>query len=432
MQHHLYDRLGPEEIRNLLKRPSSDLSTVTPVVKEIFEEVAENGDRAVRSFTKRFDGSEPESIGVSPREGECAWESIPSDLRRAIDQAAGTIETFHRKQVPPAIDVETVPGVVCRREWRPIERVGLYVPGGSAPLLSTALMLGVPALLAGCRDIVLCTPPGKTGTIAPAVLAAAWRIGLRTLYKVGGAQAVAAMALGTETIPRVDKIFGPGNRYVTAAKALASRPPLDVAIDMLAGPTELLVIADEAANPRDVAADLLSQAEHGEDSQVVLISTSAELISRVATEVRGQLVDLPRSAIAAQALEKSFSLLVESLDQAIAFSNQYAPEHLILAVGDADRYAPEIMNAGSVFMGFRSSVVFGDYAAGTNHTLPTGGHARAAGGLTVESFMKPVFFQTVSGHGVQTLSPIVKTLARAEGLEAHARAAEIREAHPGD
>ena len=427
MKNHVLENLKPREVEDLIKRKAGESESTVASVRMIIDEVSRRGDDAVRQFTGKFDGVQLENFRVTQKEFEEAERSVRSDVKAAIVSASRNIGAFHKAQIPAVIEVETQPGVACRREWRAIERVGLYVPGGTAPLISTVMMLGIPAKLAGCQEIVLCTPPMKSGSVSPAILVAAKSVGITSVFKAGGAQAIAAMAIGTETIPKVKKIFGPGNSYVTAAKALVSQPPLNVAIDLLAGPTELLIIADETANPRWVAADLLSQAEHGRDSCVVLVTNSGTLPDAVERECETQVSRLPRKDIIRTVLETGFSLVVRDIDEVVGFANRYAPEHLILACNRAGTLIPQISNAGSVFIDPLSSVVFGDYASGTNHTLPTGGGANVAGGVTVESFMKPIFFQTVNGEGLASLSSAVKSLARAEGLEAHAQAVEIRE-----
>ena len=427
MKRYVLENLKPPEVEGLLRRPASGSDATIASVEMIIDEITRSGDDALRQFTKKFDGVQIDDFRVTKKEFDEAGRVVQPEVAAAIAAASNNIRAFHDAQIPKAIEVETQRGVVCRREWRAIERVGLYVPGGTAPLLSTVLMLGIPAKIAGCREIVLCTPPMKSGIVSPAILVAANSIGITSVFKVGGAQAIAAMAIGTETIPKVHKIFGPGNSFVTAAKSLVSQPPLNTAIDLLAGPTELLIIADSTANPRWVAADLLSQAEHGGDSCVVLVTDSRAIVDGVEKECGKQLATLPRKDVIRTALEKSFSIVVRDLNAAVEFANRYAPEHLIVACDRAETFLPRISNAGSVFLGPLSSVVFGDYASGTNHTLPTGGGANVTGGVTVESFMKPVFFQTIHGEGLSTLSPTVKTLARAEQLEAHARAVEIRE-----
>jgi histidinol dehydrogenase len=418
--------LTDAEIDSLVQRRGGDYSEILPTLTSILEEVSSRGDDAVKGFTRQFDGVHLPDLCVSKEERARAHQLVDQRTKQAIREAAEAIESFHRLQLPSPIEHKTSAGVDCRLEWRPIQRVGLYAPGGSAPLISTVLMLGIPARIAGCGEIVLCTPPSSDGSAPKEILFAADSLGIEKVFKIGGAQAIAAMAVGTPTIPKVEKIFGPGNRYVTGMKSLVAQPRLNVAVDMLAGPTELLIIADGAANAQWIAADLLSQAEHGEDSHVALVTTSEELAQGVQDELVKQISDLPRRAIAQKALGNGYLLLVPNLDTAIEFSNRYAPEHLVLAVDRAESLASRVMNAGSVFLGSFASVVFGDYASGTNHTLPTARLARTGGGLTVTDFMKPIYFQTVTEQGVDALSDIATTLARAEGLEAHARAVEVR------
>ena len=396
-------------------------------VRNIIRDVEARGDDAVRMLTKQFDHVTVEDFSVTEEEFIHAKNITPATIIDALSVAAKNIEQFHRAQLPKPVEVQTMPGVVCRREWRPVRRVGLYVPGGSAPLISTVLMLGIPANIAGCEEIILCTPPAESGEIPAALLVAAGMAGIKRVYKIGGAQAIAAMAVGTKTIPRVDKIFGPGNRFVAAAKSIISQPPFDVAIDMLAGPSELLIIADESANSQWVAADLLSQAEHGKDSPVILVSTSSTFVDEVEKWISVQRSNMSRLAMIEESIRNSVALIVEHPDDAIRFANEYAPEHLILAMNNPEKFIPRIQNAGSVFVGHFTSVVFGDYVSGTNHTLPTNGSAVATGGLTVESFMKPVSFQSVTKEGFHNLAAAAKALARAEGLDAHANAVAIRE-----
>lgn len=427
MKQYTLANLRSVELDEFIRQRSSNFGNILPLVHEVLQEVGSRGDEALRMFTQKFDGVELSDFRVTKAEFDDAELRVMEETKRAISVARMNIEAFHAAQLPKLVEVQTAPGVLCRREWRPIHRVGLYVPGGSAPLVSTVLMLGVPARLAGCPEIILCTPPTESCTVTAEILYAARTLGITTVFKVGGAQAIAAMALGTESIPKVNKIFGPGNRYVVAAKSLVAQPPYRVAIDLLAGPTELLIIADESANARWIASDLLSQAEHGEDTQIVLVTTSESLAKRVQEEICARLPSLPRQRVIRQTLEKSISLLARNLDEALTFSNQYAPEHLSLAVKDAESLASQVENAGSVFLGSLSSVVLGDYAAGPNHTLPTGGTAHTSGGITVESFMKPVFFQKVSRNGFQSLANTVTTLARAEHLQAHAQAVLERE-----
>jgi len=427
MRQLILDKLSPTEILAIVRRTPDDFRELFTTTREIIDNVEANGDRALKEYSRRFDGVDLQRIRVSEQEIRDAEASVSDEVKQNLRKAAANIEKFHQQQLSPPVNIESLPGVRCRLEWRPIQRVGLYIPGGTAPLASTVLMLAIPARIANCPEIVLCTPPMTSGSAAPEILCAASMCGVKNIFKVGGAQAIAAMGLGTETVPKVDKLFGPGNRYVAAAKAVLSQPPHNIAIDMLAGPSELLVIADETADPRWVAADLLSQAEHGADSQVILVTTSPSVAENIAKELSRQVQSIERSAISSHALENSFVILASSVTKAVDFANLYAPEHLALAVRDAEQLAAEVMNAGSVFIGAASSVAFGDYASGTNHTLPTSGTARATGALTVHSFMKPIAFQSINGQGIASLTPIVACLARAEGLEGHARAVEIRE-----
>jgi histidinol dehydrogenase len=426
MKQYNYRSLNQSKREALLRRPGSDFSDIMSKVREVLQAVSELGDDAVRQFTRQFDGAELESFGSSENEFAQAKSTLKENTKQAILDAAISIRAYHTPQFPQSVKVQTRPGIECSLEWRPIRRVGLYVPGGSAPLVSTLLMLAIPAQIAGCQEIIICTPPRRDGSVSLEILSAAEMLGIKSVLKIGGCQAVAAMAFGTGSIPKVDKIFGPGNRYVAAAKALVAQPPYNVAIDMIAGPTELLIVADDSSNPEWIASDLLSQAEHGIDSQVVLVTPSRSLINRVEMRMSEQLSTLPRSAIAQQALENSATVLVQDIDEAIRFSNLYAPEHLIIATKSAPSLASTITNAGSVFLGRLTSVVFGDYASGTNHTLPTGGSASATGGLTVSNFMKPIFFQTVAEEGLKSLAQTTAILAEAEGLEGHARAARMR------
>jgi histidinol dehydrogenase len=428
MRRVLSPSLSPQERDLLCRRPGWDLADVGSVVRDVIAAVAAEGDEALRRFTGQFDRYTGGEILVSTGERDRGAARVSALVRDAITAAAAGIRAFHTAQMPSGVSVTTVPGVRCWLEWRPIERVGLYIPGGSAPLISTALMLGIPAAAAGCRQIVLATPPKPDGSISDEILFVARYLGIDCIVRAGGAQAIAAMAIGTQSVPRVGKLFGPGNRFVTAAKALVSQPPWFCPVDVLAGPSELLVIADESCPPAWAAADLISQAEHGADSQVVLVVTSAAFADSIEREVQLQLSRLPRRDVASKALAGSFILIVPDMQSAIDFSNLYAPEHLALAVADPEQYLPRVMNAGSVFAGRYSSVVFGDYASGTNHTLPTGGLASVTGGVTLQSFLKPVSFQTLSENGAESLSGVVGTLARAEGLEGHARAAELRRA----
>jgi histidinol dehydrogenase len=400
---------------------------LTDTVEDICRNVRERGDEALREYSTRFDSAAVRTFSVSPTEIDAAREQVSRDLLAAIDHAARNIRTFHAAQLRDEGSVETEPGVFCWREARAIESVGLYVPAGSAPLPSTVLMLGIPALIAGCKRIVLCSPPTSKGEIDPAVLTAASIIGMREIYRVGGAQAIAAMAYGTGSIPKVDKIFGPGSQYVTEAKRIVSSDPAGAAIDLLAGPSELLIIADETAEPRIIAADLLSQAEHDPQSQVILVTTDERIAKHVISELGIQLQQFPRKEIIVRALENSFALVAGSLDEALAFSNQYAPEHLIVNTREPEKLVAGIRHAGSVFLGRFAPVTAGDYASGTNHTLPTGATARWTNGVTVESFQKSVTFQSITADGLARLTPTLVTLAEAEGLGAHAQAVLARQ-----
>jgi histidinol dehydrogenase len=409
---------------SLLARPTVDTTAQRAKVLAMLDAIKLEGDAAVRRFALQFDGFVPDVLEASSDDFSWAEQQLPDDLKSAILQAYSNIKRFHAAQHVQEAPVETQPGVLCWRKTVPIERVGLYIPGGTAPLFSTVLMLGVPAQLAGCREIVLCTPSQAEGKIHPAVLFAANLCGIRRVFKLGGVQGIGAMAYGTTSVPKVWKIFGPGNLWVTVAKQMVS---LDgIAIDMPAGPSEVAVLADAGANPAYVAADLLSQAEHGADSQVLLLSDSADLLQKVAVELADQLEKLPRKLFAAQALAQSKALLVHSMEEAMLWINAYAPEHLIIQTEDAIKLAEKVINAGSVFIGPYTPESAGDYASGTNHTLPTGGYARVSGGVALDSFVKKITFQQISEAGLQALGPVVETMARAEGLEAHARAVSIR------
>ena len=410
----------------LQQRPAAgEAPQVAARVRAIFAQVREGGDAALLALAAELDQASLTSLLVSEAEFAAAAGQVPADLQAAIRQARANIEAFHAAQREPELRVETMPGVVCTRRAVPVQRVGLYVPGGSAPLFSTLLMLGVPARLAGCPQVVVCTPPQADGSVSPVILFVAQLLGITTVVKAGGAQAVAALALGTASVPAVDKIFGPGNRYVTAAKQLAAAEH-GVAIDMPAGPSEVLVIADASANPAFVAADLLSQAEHGPDSQVVLLSDSLSILERVQVELETQLAALPRRVVAAQALANSRAVLLSDSAAMLEFSNQYAPEHLILATEAAEELAAQVTNAGSVFLGHLTPEAVGDYASGTNHTLPTGGYARQYSGVSLDSFVKKITFQRLSAAGLQAIGPAVESMATAEGLAAHARAVSLR------
>lgn len=422
-----WDSLDAASRSRLLRRPAQITSSTTATaVATIIGEVRDRGDAALRAFGARFDGIDLDDLAVGPDEFRVAIEQLPQALRDAIEEAAGRIAAFHRAGMTAAYTVDTAPGVRCERVLRPIQRVGLYVPAGSAPLPSTALMLGVPARLAECAEVVLCTPPRRDGSADPAVLYAASLCGITRVFKVGGAQAIAAMAYGTERIPRCDKLFGPGNAYVTEAKRQVAMDTDGAAIDMPAGPSEVLVVADGGANPAFVAADLLSQAEHGPDSQVILLSDDDALLDAVADQLARQLAELPRADIARQALQASSAIHVASLEQAMDISNRYAPEHLILALRDARAWLPRVQAAGSVFLGDWAPEALGDYCSGTNHVLPTSGAARFSGGLNVASFQVAITVQEVQPRGIEAIGPCAVELARAEGLDAHLQAVALR------
>lgn len=416
-----------EDCDALLKRPAFDVTQLFATVGAVVDAVRREGDAALRRYELQFDRVALDSLLVSDEEFYEAMHLVDAPLKEAIRLANANIERFHRAQAFSTIRVETSPGVVCEQKSVPIERVGLYVPGGTAPLFSTVLMLATPAKIAGCSEIVLCTPPDSGGRINPAILFAARLAGVSKVFKLGGAQAVAAMACGTESVPRVDKIFGPGNQYVMAAKQLVSLT--DVAIDMPAGPSEVEVLADSSANAAFVAADLLSQAEHGADSQVVLVSTDEDLLRQVQQELAQQLAELPRRELAEKALSHSVLILVRNMDEAVALTNRYAPEHLVVATADYRKVAERITHAGSVFLGPYSCESAGDYASGTNHTLPTKGYARAYSGLCLDSFMRKMTLQELSAEGVAGIGPAVVAMARAERLDAHSKAMEIRLNH---
>lgn len=412
------------ELPQLLTRPAFDAAALTAKVQMVLDGVRTGGDAAVATYTQSFDGVSITNAIVTTDEIASATESLDPALKNAIALAAKNIRCFHEAQVSETLKVETMPGVSCWRKSVGIDKVGLYIPGGSAPLFSTVLMLGIPAVIAGCKEIVLCTPPAKDGSVHPAILYAASIVGITAIYKIGGVQAIGAMAYGTETVPQVSKIFGPGNQYVTAAKQLVQQS--GIAIDMPAGPSEVCVLADETCNPAFVASDLLSQAEHGPDSQVLLVSTSKVVVAKVLEAVETQLAALPRKDIAAKALENSRAIIVENMERAIFIVNNYAAEHLILACKNDEEVAEKITNAGSVFLGNYSPESVGDYASGTNHTLPTSGYARAYSGVSVDSFVKKITYQKLTEAGLQSIGAAVETMAGAEGLEAHKNAVTIR------
>jgi histidinol dehydrogenase len=409
---------------SLIERPSFPAENLEEKVGQIIAQVQLNGDAALRQFSKDFDNVELLELQVSQSEIEFAQTQVSEELKEAIGIAANNIRTFHESQQSTETEVETMPGVTCWRQNVAIENVGLYIPGGTAPLFSTILMLVVPAQIACCKRMVLCTPPDKNGNINPAILYTASFLGITEIYKVGGAQAIAAMAFGTETIAKVNKIFGPGNQYVTKAKEMVQQS--GVAIDMPAGPSEVLIIADENSDADFVAADLLSQAEHGVDSQVVLVTNSADLIQKVETALQQQLQQLPRKDFAEKALQNSFSVVLNTVYDCIDFSNLYAPEHLILAVQNSISYVGEIQNAGSVFLGNYSCESAGDYASGTNHTLPTNGFARSYSGVSLDSFVKKITFQKITKTGLQNIGKTIEIMAEAEQLLAHKNAVSIR------
>lgn len=405
-------------------RPGINQQTLETGVREIIDYVRRSGDLALHELTRRFDSVILDDFYVSEAEIDAAEAQVAPELKAAIALAADNIRRFHSAQAAEVAPLETADGVTCWRKNLPIERVGLYIPGGTAPLFSSLLMLGIPAQLAGCQEIMLCTPANQQGQIHPAILYTARFLGLKRIAKLGGAQAIAAMAYGTESVPRVDKIFGPGNQYVTMAKVLAQQS--GVAIDMPAGPSELLVIADQRAQPAFVAADLLSQAEHGADSQVILVSDDQAMIDATLVEVNKQLAALPRKETAAKALASSKAVCLPDLATAMEFSNAYAPEHLIIATANAEQLAARVRNAGSVFLGNWTPESAGDYASGTNHTLPTNGAARAYSGVSLDSFMKKITFQQVSPQGIRNIGPSIEVMAEAEQLRAHAYAVTLR------
>ncbi len=417
--------LSKQDIQTICLRQLEDDGSIRERVTAIVKEVKQSGDRALRSFSLQFDKVDLSTLYLDEAELTELARTIPDAEKKAIDTAYNNIKQFHQAQIQQEKLVETMPGVTCWRESRAIERVGLYIPGGTAVLPSTFLMLGIPATLAGCSEIIVCSPPQQDGKTNCYLAYCAMLLGIKKIYLAGGAQAIAAMAYGTESIPKVDKIFGPGNRYVTQAKQLIQGNTL-TAIDMPAGPSEVLVLADETANPSYVASDLLAQAEHGIDSQSILVSTSSTLADQVLAAIEEQLEDLPRKEIAARAIENSYIMLVNSLSEGMSFSNFYAPEHLILATEAYEDLIPEIINAGSVFLGNLTPESAGDYASGTNHTLPTSGYAKAYSGVSIDSFIKKITFQKIDKTGLNNIGNTVETLASAEGLQAHRNAITIR------
>lgn len=420
----IYKYPNTKEWIALTQRPYTDDTLVRIRVQEIIDSIKQEGDSAVLEFTRNLDAPSIKNLVVSEKEILGAQKLISPKLKNAIQFAKKNIEKYHKSQILIEPETETTPGVTCWRKSVAIQKVGLYIPGGSAPLFSTILMLGIPAKLAGCNEIILCTPPNSQESINPAILYTANLLGIDTIYKVGGAQAIAAMALGTETISKVDKIFGPGNQYVTEAKSQVQS--LNVAIDMPAGPSELLVVADNNSNPKFIAADLLSQAEHGADSQVILVTDSEEIANKTLIEVKRLLNQLPRKEIAKKSIDNSRIIILKNIDRCIQFSNTYAPEHLILAIDQAEGYADQVINAGSVFLGKYSCESAGDYASGTNHTLPTNGYARSYSGVSVDSFVKKITYQKITKEGLCNIGPSIEIMAAAEGLDAHKNAVTIR------
>jgi histidinol dehydrogenase len=412
------------EVLNACQRPAISSEQIKPVIEAVFNEVKTSGDEALKKYTHYFDKVDLEDFTVSESEIKKAVQAVPSELKTAIVLAKKNIEKFHKSQESLVEKVVTMPGVVCWQEARPINKIGIYIPGGSAPLFSTVLMLAVPAQIAGCKEVVMCSPPNAEGTINPAILFAADLCGISKIFKVGGAQAIAGMSLGTSTIPKVFKIFGPGNQYVTAAKMMSQE--FGTAIDMPAGPSELMVVADSSSNPAFVASDLLSQAEHGADSQVICIANSITLIESIQAEIELQLVALPRKDIATKALENSTFVLSEAIDSSIEIINEYAPEHLILCLKETDSILERIESAGSVFIGNYTPESAGDYASGTNHTLPTSAHAKTYSGVNLAAFQKKITFQEISKEGLQNLGPTIEVMAEAELLQAHKNAVSIR------
>ena len=419
----IYHYVNKRQLREVLKRPVMDMGKIEKIVLPILEKVRRGGDRALKKLALEYDHVELDQLWVSEDELKDAENHVNANLKMAIEVAKKNIWKFHEAQQQPPLTVETMPGITCKRKSVPIRNVGLYVPGGTAPLFSTVLMLGIPALIAGCKNIIIASPTNKMGKINPVVLYTAHLLGIRSILKLGGAQAIAALAYGTETIPKVDKIFGPGNQYVTTAKQLLSR---EVSIDMPAGPSEVMVIADEESNASFVAADLISQAEHGNDSQVVLVTKSQSMADAVISEIKDQLVQLPRKDLADESLKNSVVMIVNSKKEIIKIINYYGPEHLILNISNPEKYIDKIYNAGSVFIGPYTPESAGDYASGTNHALPTNGWAKSYSGVSLDSFVKKITFQEITKKGLKTLGPTLEVMAAAEQLEGHKRAVTIR------
>jgi len=422
MKNIIYPRI--DQWSEILKRPTQTVKEIETTVNKVFEDVQTNGDSAIMKYTELFDKVSLLSFQVTQEEIKMAVQFISNELKEAIQLAAGNIQKFHSAQKTEKVYNETMQGVVCWQEKRPIQKIGLYIPGGTAPLFSTVLMLGIPAKIAGCKEIILCSPPNKEGKIANEILYAASLCGITKIYKIGGIQAISGLTFGTETIPKVYKIFGPGNQFVTVAKQIATK--FGVAIDMPAGPSELLVMADDSANPSFVASDLLSQAEHGADSQVLLVSTSKKTIENVSIELKKQLEELPRKEIAIKAIENSISILVQNSEEALDLINKYAPEHFIVCTKNDNFFVDGIINAGSVFIGNYTPESAGDYASGTNHTLPTNGYSKAYSGVNLDSFTKSITFQEISKIGIQNIGPSIELMAEAEGLQAHKNAVTLR------
>ncbi|WP_316821400.1 histidinol dehydrogenase [Pedobacter gandavensis] len=425
MKTYSYKELSKEEITKLCLRQLEDDSSILDRVTQIVEEVKTRGDAALVAYANQFDQVSLTKLYLSEAEIESIAAKIPAAEKAAIDTAYANIHTFHAAQAHTESKLETMPGVTCWRESRAISRVGLYIPGGSAVLPSTFLMLGIPAVLAGCKDIVVCSPPQKDGKTNCYLAYCALKLGIKRIYMIGGAQAIAAMAYGTESVPKVYKIFGPGNRYVTQAKQLIQSSSM-TAIDMPAGPSEVLIIADESANPAFIASDLLAQAEHGADSQAILVATSQRIITETLKQIEAQIAVLPRKEVTEKAIANSYVVLVDNLEEAMEFSNEYAPEHLILATAKFEQLIPLIENAGSVFLGNLTPESAGDYASGTNHTLPTSGFAKAYSGVSLDSFLKKITFQHITAQGLENIGSTVEVLAAAEGLQAHKNAITIR------
>jgi len=420
----IYKNPTQSQWAEIVERPAIDNTILLKNVGKILSDVKKGGDRAVRKYSKKFDGISSKKIKIGEKEIKKGIADVSDELKHAIKVAAENIRVFHSPQMESSPRIETIKGVECWRKSVGIERVGIYIPGGSAPLFSTVLMLGIPAQIAGCKHVILCTPPSKDGKVHPAILYAASLVGISEIYTCGGAQAIASMAYGTESIKKVDKIFGPGNQYVTAAKQLVQLE--GTAIDMPAGPSEVCVLADQTSNPAFLAADLLSQAEHGPDSQVLLVTTSLKILNDTIEQLNIQVKSLPRNQIAQKSLENSRAVLLENMDDALSLVNAYAAEHLIIASDDAESIADKVVNAGSVFLGNLTPESAGDYASGTNHTLPTNGHARAYSGVSVDSFVRKITFQKITHEGIRLLGPTIIEMAQAEQLDAHANAVKIR------